>query len=229
MLERGKTRSISRGTCSLCGGNFSKAAMIKHLKTCQASFAPSTSKAATSTQPVRYYHLLVQGRYDSEYWLHLAARANATLTSLDSFLRNIWLECCGHLSQFEIQGSYYLSDAVRELDAKSMRAALEKVLQPDLKFSYEYDFGSTTALIVRVLGERSMPRSRQPILLLARNDPPVIPCVKCGASATKMCAECNYDDAGWLCDKCADEHECGEEMLLPVVNSPRVGVCGYTG
>jgi hypothetical protein len=28
---------------------------------------------------------------------------------------------------------------------------------------------------------------------------------------------------------CAGGHECGEEMLLPVVNSPRVAMCGYTG
>jgi len=25
------------------------------------------------------------------------------------------------------------------------------------------------------------------------------------------------------------DHERGEKMLLPVVNSPRVGMCGYTG
>ncbi len=36
-------------------------------------------------------------------------------------------------------------------------------------------------------------------------------------------------DAGWLCDSCAEDHKCGEDMLLPVVNSPRTGVCGYTG
>jgi len=34
---------------------------------------------------------------------------------------------------------------------------------------------------------------------------------------------------GWLCDECAPKHKCGEDMLLPVVNSPRVGKCGYTG
>jgi hypothetical protein len=27
----------------------------------------------------------------------------------------------------------------------------------------------------------------------------------------------------------SEEHECGEEALLPVVNSPRMGMCGYTG
>ena len=34
---------------------------------------------------------------------------------------------------------------------------------------------------------------------------------------------------GWVCDECAPKHKCGEDMLLPVVNSPRVGMCGYTG
>ena len=30
-------------------------------------------------------------------------------------------------------------------------------------------------------------------------------------------------------EKIEPEHECGAEVLLPVVNSPRVGVCGYSG
>ena len=44
-----------------------------------------------------------------------------------------------------------------------------------------------------------------------------------------ICAQCIYEDKGCLCDACARSHECGEEMLLPLVNSPRAGVCGYTG
>jgi hypothetical protein len=42
-------------------------------------------------------------------------------------------------------------------------------------------------------------------------------------------------DCGWrtrsnsFCQDCLVEHECGEEMALPVVNSPRMGVCGYAG
>ena len=28
---------------------------------------------------------------------------------------------------------------------------------------------------------------------------------------------------------CADEHSCEEEMRLPVTNSPRAGVCAYSG
>ena len=32
-----------------------------------------------------------------------------------------------------------------------------------------------------------------------------------------------------LCDEHAETHDCGGEYFLPVVKSPRVGVCGYTG
>jgi hypothetical protein len=58
---------------------------------------------------------------------------------------------------------------------------------------------------------------------LASNEPPLIFCEVCGEPATEVCAQCVYEGAGWLCDAC------GEEMLLPVVNFPRVGMCGYTG
>ena len=33
----------------------------------------------------------------------------------------------------------------------------------------------------------------------------------------------------FVCDQCLESHECGEEMVLDVVNSPRMGVCGYVG
>lgn len=32
-----------------------------------------------------------------------------------------------------------------------------------------------------------------------------------------------------MCEDCEETHECGTEMLLPVCNSPRCGVCGYEG
>jgi hypothetical protein len=95
--------------------------------------------------------------------------------------------------------------------------------------TYEYDFGTTTELKLRVLAERLGPRQREAVQVLARNNPPVFPCVVCGQEATQVCTQCIYEDEGWLCDACVSEHECGDEMCLPVVNSPRVGMCGYAG
>jgi hypothetical protein len=34
----------------------------------------------------------------------------------------------------------------------------------------------------------------------------------------------------FYCEHHSEDHDCDEpEMLLPVVNSPRMGMCGYTG
>lgn len=34
-------------------------------------------------------------------WLHIEMKGSATLSKLDNFLREIWLECCGHVGPFE--------------------------------------------------------------------------------------------------------------------------------
>jgi hypothetical protein len=119
---------------------------------------------------------------------------------------------------------------MRDLDEKGMNVALDKVLRPEMKFSHEYDFGSSTLLTLKVVAERVGEIRDDPIAILARNDPPEFACGECGKPATQVCTSCEYEaGGGWLCESCAADHECGEEMLLPVVNSPRVGVCGYTG
>ena len=172
-------------------------------------------------------HLVANGY--GPYWLHLEVQGDVRLTVLDAFLRAIWLECCGHMSQFCIDGADYVSGAADELGAKTMDVTLEDVFAPGTTCTYEYDFGTTTELTRRVVGERLGPRQRQAGQVLARNTPPVFACVACGKAATQVCTQCIYDDEGWLCDACAPEHACGDDMCLPVVNSPRVGMCGYPG
>ena len=117
------------------------------------------------------------------------------------------------------------------MDEKSMRGVkLGKLLSVGQQFEHEYDFGTTTELKLKVVAEREgMAVKGKPVQVLAQNEPPEIPCENCGKLATQVCSECIYEGEGWVCDDCAEEHECGEDMLLPVVNSPRVGMCGYTG
>ena len=114
---------------------------------------------------------------------------------------------------------------------ESMDVRLGEALGPGRTFLHEYDFGSTTELKLRVLGEREEPLpARTPaVTLLARNQPPEAVCDMCGEPATQICTECIYEEGGLLCAAHAGNHACGEEMLLPLVNSPRAGVCGYTG
>jgi hypothetical protein len=79
-----------------------------------------------------------------------------------------------------------------------------------------------------VMAERQGEAKGKTIQVMARNNPPSIPCDICGKESTQLCAECLYEDEGRYCEEHAEEHE-HDDMLLPVVNSPRVGECGYTG
>ena len=98
----------------------------------------------------------------------------------------------------------------------------------ELKFIHEYDFGTTTELDMTCISERRGKVGAE-IDIIARNDMFEILCDECGKPAKQICTECLWEGTGFLCESCAEDHECGEEMLLPVVNSPRMGVCGYEG
>jgi hypothetical protein len=204
--------------------------MSRHLAKCLAENAAGKS-SLVSAKPARRFHIVVEG--GPLYWLHVEMPASATLADLDGYLRDIWLECCGHLSAFRINGVSYAvqpDDSDWGEEERNMNISVGKVLRTGMKFSYEYDFGSTTALQLKVVGERSVPAtSKERVRLLARNDSPAIPCGACGAPATRINSSEPWESTAWLCDTCATKSEEDADYFLPVANSPRAGVCGYTG
>jgi len=222
----------SYGVCKLCGYRGTKASMTKHLARCVEQ--PVSNKG----KPVRLLHLRIEDAYKpSPFWMDIEIKASASLHVLDDFLRDIWLECCGHLSLFKIDGVIYEAVIDRSWgldDSKSMEVALGKVVQVGSSFAYEYDYGSTTELRLRVLGERNA-YLKKDLRLLARNEPPEWRCTVCGQPATQIDTECAYEmDNPFFCDLHAQEHveqrhDGDDYMFLPVVNSPRMGTCGYTG
>ena len=220
-------RISTSGKCELCGGTFSKGSMKNHLRKCKQM------KSSATDSGNECFHIVVLGGYRNIYWLHLAIPKSLPLTKLDNFLRGTWLECCGHLSAFTIAGNRYAASPMRDpafgIRENSMKAPIGTVLREGTKFSHEYDYGSTTLLSLEVAGLLHLDDKSKDIQLLARNMAPEIPCDNCGVVATFVCTQCEWEGGGWFCDKCGTKHKCGEEMLLPAVNSPRVGVCGYTG
>lgn len=169
----------------------------------------------------------------SDYWLHLEVPASAPLRDLDGYLRDLWLECCGHLSLFEIGGrTYSMEPDLLNIGSRATGGPagvpIADVLQPGDEARHLYDMGSTTELQVHCLEHRPGHVGGK-IRLLARNASPEVACSWCAAPATTLCTECSWDGAGELCDACAGDHACDEELFLPVVNSPRFGVCGYSG
>jgi hypothetical protein len=231
---------VSQGRCQLCGESFAKAGMTRHLVKCRQSHTLQKLKGHGRLHKANLFHLVVEGTDSPIYWLHLEVPTDATLRNLDQFLRDIWLECCGHLSAFTIEKvSYELNtggiDAMWPMmfgqasAPKSMQAQLASVLRPRLKFQHEYDFGTTTHLTLKVAAEYEGQARGKSAQILARNDPPPWACEGCGKPATQVCVECLWEGKGFVCQECAPDHTCGEDMMLPVVNSPRMGMCGYTG
>lgn len=202
-----------------------RSGLSRHLAAC-----PQREKAVGDANQRRgenqvLYHLQVQDAWEGVYWLHLEMKGSARLADLDHYLRAVWLECCGHLSRFSVGG--WRGEEI----PKSARA--KQVFVPGIELTHIYDFGTESETLVRVVGVREgRPLTSHPIALMARNDPPEATCTECKQPASWLCLEClcELDQPGTLCDQHARTHphdEYGEP--IPLVNSPRVGMCGYTG
>jgi hypothetical protein len=170
----------------------------------------------------------------SPFWLDVDVKATATLRELDTFLRDLWLDCCGHLSSFEVGPVRYVVARDEFFGPRpgerSMNARVSASLPPaGSVFAYEYDYGSTTHLRLKVVDLRQAPRRRDAVRLLARNEAPIWQCNECSDAATSLCADCVDEGGAFACEAHVEDHECGGEAMLPVVNSPRMGVCGYIG
>lgn len=167
--------------------------------------------------------LTVKDAWGGDFWLHLEMRGSAKLQDLDSYLRGIWLECCGHMSQFSYGG--WRGEEI------GMNRPISRILTVGGdKLTHIYDFGTESVTLISAVGQRKgQPLSKYPIFLMARNELPEVECQECRESAKWMCMECQYEDgeSGLLCDEHAEYHphdEYGEPVEL--VNSPRVGMCG---
>lgn len=211
------TRKATKGVCSVCGKEYTRSGMGKHLVNCLTKQPAESIKGGQRSSLL----LRVTGRYASDYWLHLWVDDRATFDTLDLFLRNIWLECCGHMSHFYVGRQ-----------SINMQACLSRSLRTGDEIDYDYDMGDTTGLRIKVLGGyQGLPASGEPITLLARNQPPEIRCDDCEQQpAVGICTGCYWEGDGWLCQQCATGHSCEDEAsFLPIPNSPRAGVCAYFG
>ena len=114
-----------------------------------------------------------------------------------------------------------------------MRARAEAVFPPGAEVTHIYDFGTSSETVIKVVSvRRGKPLTPHPICLMARNDPPVWTCTECDQPATWLCMECVYEDdkEGTLCDRHAEDHAHEDYGgPVPLVNSPRIGMCGYYG
>jgi hypothetical protein len=215
----------SRGGCVYCNREMTKGGLSKHLRACVDRQKKIDQEARRRTKEQTLYHLTVWDAWKNQFWLHLEIPSSAELIVLDDYLRTIWLECCGHLSQFSVGGW-----SGEELP---MNSRLDQIFVPNLVLTHIYDFGSSSETLISVVSERTgRPVKQRPITLMARNNLPQEKCIECKKPAQWQCEECvyEYDRLGFLCDKHMKVHpheDYGDPKLI--INSPRFGVCGYTG
>ena len=232
---------MTDGQCYLCGDTYTKRGMNRHLRAC----LPSAQQGEQSVV------LRISGTHRSDYWIYTLASRETTLATLDAFLRDVWVECCHHLSTFQIEGVDYNNDDPGALGSqpqrgRSMDISLGAVRDRHAvkEFSYVYDYGSSTHLTLSVVdtgrwdlstidsdSEADVSTGYDGLLLLTRNEQPKSECASCGEPATQICQEClmRRGPDALYCEACADDHDCERTRFLPVVNSPRSGVCGYRG
>jgi hypothetical protein len=201
------------GKCLYCAKTYSGRGISRHLE--------SHLKKLTPVKGKKSFHLRVDAK---PYFLNFLMDGNAGLVDLDQFLRGIWLECCGHLSQFSY-GRW--NEELGPVKAN-------RVFDKGTELWYAYDFGSTTELDIRCVGVHPI-STKEDILLLSRNEPFSILCDNCGKKpAVELCTVHYYGEEDmFFCEDCIDQHmeDCpdADYAMLPVVNSPRMGVCGYDG
>ncbi len=240
------------GVCIFCKKIYSKSGINRH-------FQKHLESEMIQGAPGMSYLLKIEmdtswGR--APYFLSLWMDGEATMNDLDAFLRDIWLECCGHMSSFTDPKKrknsmgfdfFEAQELLERGKTKEYEALMEesngeipksrkvkKVFSKGLKLIYQYDFGSTTSLEVVVVGEYSV-KALEDIVLLSRNEPLTLSCTSCAKEpATQICTQCSYEEEAMFCKKCAEEHSesCADfedYASMPIVNSPRMGVCGYQG
>lgn len=159
-------------------------------------------------------------------FLQLLVRSTSEMEKLDNFLRVIWLECCGHNSGFHIKRG----------DEIAMDDIVGNVLIPKAKVSHDYDYGTTTRTFIKSVKVYDVDfDDDDDIVLLSRNEPLKIMCNICNKkAATVLCSICVWEGNSYFCNTCAKKHaktcdDFEDYARMDVVNSPRMGKCGYEG
>lgn len=214
----------TEGTCVGCGEKCTLTNGKAHLIKCAGILKTLHSHAKIDEGCLARVSWTEQ---QNTYWMFIAIPKKLSIGDLDEFLRDTWLECCCHLSEFKISGQAYESHTESGSPSASMKKQTGQIFSPGLEFKYVYDMGSSTELILQVLEPLEVCPSKK-VTVLVQNDPPAFPCRMCKKMAQIVCSLCGEK----VCRKCGSRHACAVQeedtyMLLPLVNSPRTGVCGY--
>jgi hypothetical protein len=203
----------SHGICMFCQEKHEMKDMPKHL----GLHLKTMEKQNVQNITTPFYHIRVESEV---YFLDLLVRGTLPMKKIDHYLKRIWLDCCGHMSAFGHKNYRVL-----------MKHLVEDVFEPRVKIYHDYDFGTTTRVFLRGIKKYDL-LEKQDIILMSRNEPLGLKCDVCKRKiATQVCTVCDFE---LFCENCSEKHSetCSDFVdyaAMPVVNSPRMGECGYEG
>src|SRR3990170_2047884 len=185
-------RATTNGICAYCNTEIPKnsRSILSHFSDCHGRHA------IEGTGSAEYVLLLIQAKYSPYYWLVVKARSDVSMKMIDKFLRDIWLECCGHFSEFSDKNATI-----------PMARPLTQVLSKGRKIEYVYDYGSSTELTLSMI-QTIQDVDEGQLLVLFRNQEPEYECSSCNKKAVAICPYCIDEGEGFLCQSCIRQHKC---------------------
>ena len=139
----------TQSQCLGCRKQLHNRSARKHLNTCIAKAGATAPKPMLLVSATASY-----GHTKNVYVLYTLMPKNATLRDIDEFLKEHWLECCGHLSTFDSKQALFVSDGFEDGFAGGTNPSFDHraawAIPPDSDAHYEYDMGSTTCVSIRV-------------------------------------------------------------------------------
>ena len=211
----------SEGRCHVCGGTLRADDVRSHAETCFMEAVRSRYTVRdVKERYARSQPLMIWVRSEEfRHWMMLIVQPTTSLRQLDRFLRDLWLECCGHMSHFAIGGTQYsacvpgpgdplmFDTDLAEPDDQHMVHTVEETVAMGQKFRHEFDYGDTTCLDLECVATLPVPYGYvqefinppeaadgycdDSITIMARNLPPER-CFTCGAAARSRYYENPY-------------------------------------
>ena len=156
-----------KAKCYYCNKELTERTIKRHMKNCDTMKKKISEEFEENKSKRKQYIISIKYKYCKDYCIYISIDAALQLCHLDQFIRDVWVECCGHLSEFIIDGTRYLDNSDGNYQ---MNVRLKDVLYSGLKFEYEYDFGSTTYLTLEVIDEIEVSKKHSQIEIIARNN-----------------------------------------------------------
>ena len=138
-----------QGKCYYCGKELTERTIKRHMKNC-SEMKKVIEEKMENAKGIREQFLISikDKKAPSKYCIYMSIDAGLHLEHLDKFIRDIWVECCDHLSAFYIDKKEYGSNSDGQY---KMNFHLKDILSVNQKFEYKYDFDSTTCLVLEVV------------------------------------------------------------------------------